>query len=344
MRKPTGVLVCLVLLLAVVIPNAGAQNLTDLGTDMSTLLSGIGESVLPNMQQNLLAGQGIGAATMGASKFYVGLEGGVTFGSPGLLAVLTQSPTPFKLIDASGLIGNLSSSSTLNNYLQTAENLSYFPYPDGKLLVGVQPLHGLEIIGTFWTVPQAVTNLLTRAIGQGASGIELNTLSASVRVRKTLLEDKGGFPAISIGAGYGYARFHTAYGLPTQTQPFSTYTLTYGGQITIDSTLNTAGVDLSVSKRLLIFTPYLQVSPWYEWASFTGTIPNFASNVTLTPTPSSGYVPPAQPNATITINDLSILLSGGVEINLGGFSLVPAGSFDLATKNLSANIASRVQF
>lgn len=346
MRTVRSMVVCLLVLMGAVGGTAGAQDLRPLGSDITTLLSGIGESLLPNMQQNLLADDGIGAASMGSSHFFVGLEGGVTFGSPGLLAVLTETPTPFQLIDVGGLVKNLGSDPTVGGYLTTLENLSYFPYPEGKLVVGVKPAFGIEVVGTFFILPQALTNLATGLAGLSNSGIEFNNLGATVHIRKVLIEDKGGFPAVSIGVGYAYSNFHASYQLPTQTQSFAGYTLTYGGTLALDASLNSVGIDLSISKRFAIFTPYINIAPWYQWASYSGAITtkDFFSLKDSSGNTPGGLIPPNTPDAEISINNLSFILSGGIEINLGGFALVPAGSFDLGTKNFSANISSRFQF
>jgi len=345
MRQLFRVLFCVALVLGTLGGFAGAQDLRPLGTDMGTLLTGFGESIMPNLQQNVLSDDGIGAASMGKSRFFVALEGGATFGSPGLLAPLAQSPTPFQLIDVNGLITNFVTDPTASSYISKIESMGYFPYPDTKVVVGVKPAYGIEIIGTFAILPQGLTDFATGLASLGSAGIQLSTLSASLHVRKVLIEDAGGFPAVSVGAGYAYTSFHAGYTLPNQTQTISGgYTLTYGGPITLDSRLNTAGVDLTLSKRFLVFTPFVQVSPWYQWSTFTGSMD--LSGVTLTSggVPVAGVILPTSPAITLSLNNLSFVVSGGVEVNLGGFALVPAGSFDLSNKNFSANLSTRFQF
>jgi hypothetical protein len=344
MRHLSRALFCLAVVLGTLGGIAGAQDLRPLGTDMGTLITGFGNSIMPNLQQNVLADDGVGAASIGKSRFFVALEGGATFGSPGLLAPLAQTPTPFQLIDVNGLIANFVTDPTASGYISTIKSMSYFPYPDAKVVFGVKPAFGIEIIGSFAIMPQGLTDFATGLASLGSAGIQLSTLSASLHVRKVLIEDGGALPAVSIGAGYAYTSFHAGYTLPTQTQIVSGYTLTYGGPITLDSHLNTAGVDLTLSKRFFVFTPFVQVSPWYQWASFSGTMD--LSGVTLTSggVPVAGMIPPTSPAISLSLDSLSFIVSGGVEVNLGGFALVPAGSFDLSNKNFSANLSTRFQF
>lgn len=345
MRKLFSRLVVLTVMLGALGGMAAAQDLRPLGTDIGTLLNGVGESMLPNMQQSVLADQGIGAASMGSSRFYAGFAAGVTFGSPGLLAVLTQSPSPFQLIDVNGLLSNLSSNSTVSNALTSIENMSSFPYPNLKLVAGLRLFDGIELTGNFAIVPQGLTDFVTNLAGLSSAGITLHTLEIGVHIRKVLIQDSGAMPAVSIGAGYSYANFTAGYPLPTQSQPFSGYNLTYGGTLGLDSTINTAGVDVTVSKHLLIFTPYIRISPWYQWATFNGTVSNFTFSLTNSSgQPVSGVIAPSTPNATINLDNLAFILAGGIEVNLGAFSLVPAGSYDLSTGSFSANLSSRVQF
>jgi hypothetical protein len=274
-RRCTSVVFYVLLALGAVAVPAGAQDLRPLGTDLSTLLGGIGDSLLPSLQQTAVADNGIGAASMGTSHFYFGFDTGVTFGTPALLAVLTESPSPFELIDVSGLLGNLSESSAISSYLKSVENLSYFPYPDLELTAGFAPIGGVQVLAKFSILPEALTDLVTGIAGLKDSGITLNELSANVRVRKTLLEDQGAFPAVSVGIGYAYTNVQAGLVLPTQKQPFAGYNLTFGGTLNMEATMSSVGADLSISKRLLIFTPYLSIAPWYQWASFSGSMDPF---------------------------------------------------------------------
>lgn len=316
---------------------AFAQDLRPFGRDLSTLLQGIGESVLTNFQQSVLADDGVGTASLGSSRFYFGLTLGATLSS-GLLGFV-DNPNEFQVLNVNGLITNNLPSSLAGAY--TAAK-TFFPDPNLKLAVGFRPFAGIELLGTFSIIPEALANELTRLAH--VNGTTLSSLSAGILVRKVLVEDRGPFPAVSLGIGYVYADLNAGYSIGSFSQSFSGDTLTLGGRLRLDWTLNTAGVELDLSKRFWIFTPYLRFMPWYEWASFSGGIDAFTAVLTsggATIAPTYG---PGTPSAAITRNDISFLVAGGVEIALGGFRLVPNGSYDILNRTASANVSMRGQF
>lgn len=327
--------------------SAQAQDLSSLSSDLGTFLGGVGQGILPSMLQSAVAEEGIGAASMGDSHVLVALEAGATLASTGPLAVLDQSPTPFSIVDPQSLRQGLAASSTLESYLKVVEGLPLFPYPGARLVAGYKPGDGVEILAFFSYLPQALTAYLAGRAGAGGAGIRLQSVSGVLRVRKVLVADSGPFPAISLGVGYAYSMLSADYALHASQSYSSSYTLSYGGTLDLRSQLNAVGVDLAFSKRWFHFTPYLRLSPWYEWASYTGEVKNFAYSLTTSSGGAvSGVTPPASstPSASKSLRGLSFLVAGGVEINLGGFSIVPSGSFDLTNESFGAALSTRYQF
>lgn len=318
-----------------------AQDFTSVSNDLSLMLGGIGDAVLPNMQQTLIADQGIGAATLGDSRFFIGGSLGVTF-APGLLKEVLD-PTRYDVLDITGLMNAVlgngtggTGSTQINSYLTTFTNS--FPDPDAKVAFGVRTVYGIELIGTFSIVPQALTDFGTGLAN--LSGITLNSLRVGGRIRKSLLPDTGGFPAVSIGAGYTYATFSAGYTIgDVSFSAGSGYSLDLSGaQLKMGATVQTAGVDLSISKKLSIFTPYVRFMPWYEWASFKASFDGMSLVIASKSLPLTGI------SSSLSRNDLSFLVAGGVEIRLGPFVLVPGGSYNVLNNTWSGNVSTRLQF
>lgn len=315
-----------------------AQDFTPINNDLSSMLGAIGQSILPNVQQTVLADQGIGAASLGNSRFFIGGSLGASFPPDGLLGKMSNAS--YQVLDIQGLISTIESqlpggASSVGPYIDKLK--TFFPDPDTKLVFGFRTVYGIEVLGNFSILPQFLTNFGTGLIPSKPS-ITLNALSAGIRVRKTLIEDTGGFPAISIGAGYQFANFNVGYTLGSASLGSGSYTLDLtNAAIKLGTVVNTAGIDLGISKKLLIFTPYLRFMPWYSWGSFNSTFGPFSVSVGGTPSTIS-------PSSTFSESGLSLLLAGGVEINLGKFALVPAGSYNILDNTWSANLSTRLQF
>ncbi len=314
-----------------------AQDFTPVTNDLSTMLGAIGQSILPNVQQTVLADQGIGSASLGDSRFFIGGSLGASF-PPGLLGTMSD-PSRYQVLDITGLINTMvgqiaGGSTTASTYVDKLK--TFFPDPDTKIVFGFRTIYGIEVLGNFSILPQFLTNFGTGLAG--ISGVTLNALSTGVRVRKTLIEDNGGFPAISIGAGYQFANFNAEYTLGSASLGSGSYTLDLtGAKISLGTVVNTAGIDLSISKRLLIFTPYLRVMPWYSWGRFDSSFGPFSVSIGGSPSTIS-------PASAFTDSGLSLLLAGGVEIHLGKLALVPAGSYNILNNTWSANLSTRLQF
>ena len=307
---------------------ASAQDLRPVGADLSTLLGGLGQSVITNLQQAVLSDNGVGVASLGNHHFYFGMSVGAAL-SHGLLGFV-NNPGEFQVLDINGLITN-NLPSSLSSYYSAAQ--SFFPDPNLKVTLGVRLLAGIEVFGIFSIVPEALPDAFVQ-------NVTFNSLTAGVLVRKVLIEDSGYAPAISLGVGYTYANLNAGYSINNFSQNLSGSTLTLGGNLKMGWTLNTAGLELDVSKRLLIFVPYVKFMPWYQWASFSGSIDNFTANLSS----GSPTYPAGNPSSNITLNDISFLMGFGVEIELGPFRLVPNGSYNIATNTLSANLSMRGQF
>lgn len=324
----------------------GAQDLTPIGDDIAVMFKEIGKDILPHMQQGSLTGDGLGSASMGAGKFFVSHSTGAVL-SDGILAFIEPSNSYFSALNVYGLVDTVvSGSTTLDSLYSKAKE--FFPYPNFRLAVGFKPLLGIETIITFSMLPQFLTGWITGLTGVAElEQLELSTMNAGLKLRRALLEGSGPFPTISIAAGYTYSRFHFAFEFPSSfTQDYSGLILTLGGSPNFDFVLHTAGAEVAVSRRMGFIEPYFRAAAWYQWASYEAAIDGFIAelrdsfDVLITSAAAQGI----DPTAELSINDLSVLLSAGLEMGRKWFRLVPGCSYDLATSTFAASLVFRAQF
>ncbi|TFG63326.1 MAG: hypothetical protein E4H36_05895 [Spirochaetales bacterium] len=318
-------------------------DLTPLSNDLSALLEGIGNETIPYLQQSAMLGEGIGRAHMGdGSPFFFAFSLGATF-SPGILTFIDEENTNFELLNVNGLLTELGSglASTLNTFK------TFMFYPQTRFAIGVQLPLRFEIIGMFSILPQFLTTAVTGLVNEPVlSGLQLNRMNAGLRVRKVLLADQGGFPAISLGVGYTYSNFNLSLLLPFPAQNFSGYNLNIAGSLALTTSLHSLGFDVGISKKLAIFYPYLRIGGWYQWAAYEGSVADFSASLTdqTTNTVLASVDSTTAPIiSTLAIRDMTLLVEGGIEIALGGFIITPSGSYNLGSNSFDASLAFRLQ-
>ena len=319
----------IVLVLAVV--SAGAQNLSQVQDDLSTFLGGLGSDVLGQLQQNALLGQGIGDAQLGDfPHMYFTLDTGAVF-TKGIATIVDKGT--YQVLNMPGIVNDALSginSSTVTNLYNSTR--SFFLYPHARLSFGFGIVDGFEVLGQIAYWPQALSDAIL-------TGATANFFNAGLRIRKVLLADSGPFPALSVGAGYVYSSFNLGYNLSkVGALTFSPITLDFSAsKISLGATLHTAGIDLTVSKRLLVFVPYLTFSSWYQWGSYDASL----SDLSVTIVPTTNSISPLSHGET---GGLSFLISGGFAVKLGAFVLTLGGSYNPATNVPAAEAALGAQF
>ncbi len=335
-------IIFILLILCIGLFSLQAQDLRPIGRDLSTMMEGIGNDIAPYLQQTIIAGEMPGRASLGESRWFIGGNLGTTF-TPGLFSFLEPGATTFELLNVNGLLNMATGSSgTFSSLFTTFQEIFFLP--TCRLNAGVRLPWDLEVTVMFAIIP----GVLTGAIAKSANlpGFELKQLNIGVRIRKTLMQDENGYPAISIGTGYSFGSFRFAYALGFS-QAFDTYTLNLSGSLALDTKVHATGIDLMISKKLLIFFPYIKFSPWYQWTNCTGGIEGFAATFNDTATGTELVSSVSQgiaPGASVVIHDLSFIISGGIEIALGKFIITPGGSFNVNTKTFNAALNMRLQF
>ena len=305
-------------------------DLTPLYDEFAVIFDELGKDTLPYLQQFGLIMDGTGRAEVGKSLF-ISLSAGAVF-TPGI-ATFRAGDNPLSYFDLDAMVGGELAEGSLEKSLYDGSK-TFFLDPGLRLSIGLALANGIEFWGHFGIIPQPVADLVGGLAG--IDGLELNRLNAGGRLRFVLVRDQPGLPAISLGVGYTYTQFNLGLDLaavPLGDIDFSGFSVALGGTLFANTRLHTAGVELALSKKLLIFAPFLRLGAWYQWASYTAGIENLG--LTLTPPTPPGGTPVAVTGtlnpSEQSINDLSFVIPGGLELVLGKVSLILQGSYDTAS-------------
>ena len=315
----------LAVLIASTVVSAHAQ-FAQLETDFSQFMLLLGREILPEIQQNDLAGTGIGQASMGKSHFFVSLTGGAVV-SDGILKFVNEDNSNFTVLDVNGMINdNIGDGFAADLYDQSKD---MFPYPTFKVAAGVRILD-LDFILSGIMVPAVLAESLSE-------DVSANLLNFGLRVRKPILKEAGWLPTVSPGLGYVYSGVHLQYTLNDFTQDYSGQDLNINGDFTLDTRVHSLGFDLGISKTFSIFTPFMRTAVWYQRASFDAE-GDFTAQI------GTGTASKLAPSAEVAINDMAVILSGGLDLNLFVFRLCTTATYNLSTSSYGGEIAARFQF
>lgn len=315
------IIIAILALAAFVFPVC-SQDLSGIQNDLSAFMGGLGSQILSQLHQGVLIGEGIGDAEIGDfPHMYFSFSGGAVLTNAGIKAVIDQ-PDVFQVLNFPGIVQQALTTADVSQATDIYNGTgTFFLYPNARFSFGIGIAGGVELIGQVSWLPQAGTDFLVGLVPM--SGVTLNELNATVRLRKVFLSDAGGFPAISVGAGYVYSAFNAGYSLssikPIEQGPLS---LNFSkAAVTLGTVMNGAGVDVTVSKRFLVFTPYLKLSSWYEWGSFSSSLTDL--NATISTTTLT-----LNPSAALSTADVVFLVGAGIDIKLGPINLNLGTSYD----------------
>jgi hypothetical protein len=323
------ILIALLIGMAVTLP-VSAQNFTGLKNDLTTLFEKIGEDMLPQLQHVAKSGDALGGATLPENRrFFAALSTGAVF-SDGVSDSLNEAE--YDVIDATALLDDaLSDAGPLQDLYQ-----DFLPYPMLRASFGVGLPRDIEVAGMVAFFPQGLSSAIGNAAG--IDGLEFSTFNAGVRARKTLLASDGWIPAVSMGLGYSFAGFGVGYALPTVEQD----DLTLTGDLELDGTVHTAGLDFAVSERIGFFVPFVKLSPYFQAASYEGGIKNI--DATLGTGGSASSYDKGDPIGKATNYDFALEFGTGFELNFGPFGLIAEGTYGTAAEAFGADLAMRFQF
>lgn len=314
-------------LLAGVCASGAFAQFAQLEKDFSKFMLLLGREVLPEIQQNDLAGTGIGLASLGKSRFYFSVTTGAVV-SDGILKFIDKDNRDFETLDLYGLVNEaVPESGSVRDLYDESKTL--FPYPTIKAALGFR-VTDVDLIFSGLFLPGAATATL-------ADGLELGLLNLGIRARKPLVVERGFFPTISLGGGYVYSSVAFKYGIDQFKQDYSGQDLILNGDFSLSTAVHSLGADLGVSKTFLFLTPFLRTSLWYQTASYE-------ASGDLSAKLGTGNPQGLKPSAELTLNDLAVIFSGGLDLNLFLFRLCATGSYNLNTGSTGAELALRFQF
>ena len=315
-------------------------DLTPVGEDMETFLERFGREAVPYLQQNALTGEGLGIAQFNDhAGWYIAVTPSLVL-THGMFDFL-KDDAPFQILDVDGMItSGLAEAGAIEGYYE--EGL--LPIPFVRLNVGFALPLDLEMSLILSVFPQLFTDLISGAIG--FEGVSLSRWNAGVRLRKPLIQDAGGFPAVSLGLGYTFSTFNFGYGLPEAedfTQEIGGADLSVQGDLNVSTYLHTFGIDLALSKKILVFVPFVKLSSYYQIATFDGAVDDFDAELS---SQADSYTDQGgeDPSAEITLSDLSFLTTAGFEILLGKFAFVFDGNYSFTTNAFALNLGFRLGF
>jgi hypothetical protein len=331
-----------------VVPTAFSQDLGNLETDLKTVFLGIGREITPRLHQMALSGNDLmGEAKLrGLTGFYFSIAGLNISTLDGIGSVLTADGTDWKfdLISIPDIIKDaLGEGGDAETYFNTATKQA-MALPSLRIGFGFPLPLGLELLANGIYLPPSLVEMGFGLAGEGVptalkSGTTLDMFTLGGIIRKPILSDKRGFlrPSLSLGASYTYSSF--AFGLPK----FNINDLVDGG-IDLDDlgTLNMAGnvqfatksqsigAIVHLSKTFFwILTPFVKAGAYYHFSEYESVFVVKASgtdaqgNVTLTERTLDAST------GIIKTNDVSMILSGGLEIKLPPVVLTTTVSLDL---------------
>jgi len=331
-------------------------NLDALNADLTTLFTSIGRDISPRLHQTALSGNDlVGEARLrGFSRTYLTVAGASVTIMDGAAKVLASDDSDlwkFSLLSIPNVVKDtLGTDKTANDSFDLATG-GAFPLASLRLGIGFPLPFGLELLANGVYLPESLVETGIDLAGESLPvdlknlGVRVEMLTAGGILRKPILSDKKGFlrPSLSIGAGYTYSRFALSvdsFNLDaldveiTSDDTGGFGALTMDGELGFEVETQAYGAVLHISKNVLwLFTPFAKASAYYHVTDYSS---RFKVNAKLTPDAPEDGSAPGDPieqalDAPVLIHteDVSIILSGGLELKLFPFVLTTCVSLDM---------------
>lgn len=332
----------MILILFAAVPLLSAQSLIDLApfqTDFQALMTSIGREIVPNLQAIALSGDVLGEASLDHFTFtLLGVGVNLANGVGKILApgaydwqfVLPLSSLVQTALSGIGAVGA--------NAVEAAR--SVVPFPALRFALGFPVWGGFELLGSGFWIPQAATDLLVSLLEPSGSGTvsglhpRFSILNFGVKARKVFLTDRDWTPAVSAALGYVYSDVGLGVSLDSLSalagQPIDVAgigTLDMSGKLDFHTFVHSAGLDFHVSKRLAVFTPFLKLSTWYQYASFVSGA-DMTATVTPSQTGAAAISLPLETATDLVVSDISFLMTTGLELRLLYLVISPSVTID----------------
>lgn len=340
----------LFLLVAVLSGAAFAQaDISGLGADFESLIEQLGEDMQPNLEQLAAWGQFPGQAALpDDSRFFFTLSGGAVLGLNGMLSFVEPTNAAFDVLNVYELVqAILAGGSGAADIISGVQG--FFPYPIARSALGFRLPAGVEVMADFAIFPQLLADTATN-LAPVVPAFQMNALHVGSRVRKVLLRDAPGVPAVSIGAGYSYTGFNIGYDFSDLGSLATAIgVINFAGELYLQNRINSFGLDLQVSKAFGFFVPFVGISPYYQLSGFSGGIGTTAN-------PFDAYVDfenggterdipydADAPATTFVDNDLTFVVFGGFDMVFGKIALEVHSSYSVGEGNPAVTLGIRWQ-
>lgn len=307
--------------------------LSQLSKDLQTVLDELGKEMGPNLQTVSVLNHGLGSAEIGSfPRMYFSLSAGASV-APGILGFLDDE----EKYDNYALLENFLEEASLEEGSNTRDITdSYAPYPSGRASFGVGLVGGWEIDVQAGIIPQAAAELVP------VDGLTTAITTVGGRVRKVVVRQERGVPAVSLGLGYVYSGINFGFDLE-EIDPLDTggTTLDLDGELTYQATTHSFGTDVRVSTRVLrVFYPFIGASGYYQRTTYKAGIDNFSALVGSGTTPT---VPTTEPLSEQEFNSFNVVLNSGFDIKLAVLNIFTHVNYAFSTQAPGVIVGVRVQ-
>lgn len=310
--------------------------LDDFAKDLQLIFDELGGEVVPNLQTASILNHGLGSAELGSfPHMYLSFSAGGTVG-PGLLKFTNSED------DADWqnffLVNELLDSAGVNDSEVRDITDNYAPFPSMRVSYGVGIADGYELSLQAGIVPQAAADLA----GEEALTATLTTLGG--RLRKVLVRQDRGVPAISVGIGYVYSGIGFGYDLadldPLSDSEDPEQVLRLGGDAVFDTQTHSFGVDVRTSTRLArVIYPFIGLSAYYQNSTYEAGIDNF----TITQGTGDPQTTATQPFSSQTFNAFNVVLNSGMDFKLSIINLFAHVNYAVGTRAPGGIVGLRFQ-
>lgn len=322
-----------VVVFLIVAPVVSPEPLSELSKDLQTMLDEVGKEMVPNLQTVSVLNHGLGSAEIGDfPRMYVSLSAGGTV-APGILK-FTGDEEKFENY---ALLENFLNEADLGEDADVRDITdNYAPYPSARASFGIGITNGWEVDIQAGIIPQAVADVLP-----------VDNLTASIttiggRVRKVLVRQERGIPAVSVGLGYVYSGINFGYDL-AELDPIDAggTQLDLDGELTYRAVTHSYGTDVRVSTRVLrVLYPFVGASGYFQTTDYTAGVDGFAAVVG---TSSTATTPSTEPLSEQQFSNFNVVINTGMDMKLAFFNLFTHLNYAVTTRAPGAVVGVRVQ-
>lgn len=355
MRKVVFVLVVLALTLTA--PSAVvAQSVIDnLSADLQLLFSELGKEVVPNLQTASVMNHELGSAQLGEfPRMYFSLSAGSTLDTSGVL--LFTKPKFSDRYENYGLFNNLFDEMGLNDSSTRDITDNYLPMPSLRAGIGIGLVQDMELSLQIGVIPQAAADA---AFGMAGSD-DLEDVTASIttvgtRLRRVIVRQDRGVPAVSAGIGYVYSAIDFGYPLDTLDpldiggEGEDKQSLAVDGEMIFKTVTHSFGLDVRASQQFArVFFPFVGMSAYFQVSDYEAGVKDFGGEIISGEEPQRGtgtaVTPAIQPFSEQEYRDFNVVLNTGVDVKMAILNIFLHGNYAFSTRAPGAIVGVRFQF